>query len=347
MKKKLQFDYEKYEKLQSEARQRSNRVNVDKFDKKTRKSRFLFFQLLVIQLIIFYKSTLIKRHKTAWTESWERISMDEIALTEEIYHANLCLIMPSPVTSFTLNVSRTDSSEQHRQMAKRLGYVEEELFCELIEYKETNNERVVSHDLLNAMMPLSSNLLPVVYTEVSANLFDLTDRRNGEFEELNKMTKQWLTFDPLIRQMCAFVDDLWPATQALLDQHKMITNDLKNHLTSNSKRARLELVRADRARLTLRQQRVKCDVAAKQLKREAAAIDMIIGQMHETERERAVQMENKLEALDHFNRHRVKIKEKLKLLGQERDVEMAREEEALREAEVERERIEAQMREKV
>ena len=77
------------------------------------------------------QSTLIKRHKNAWTNSWERISMEEIALTEEIYHDNLCLMMPSPITSYTLNVTKNDKSLDHRQIAKRLGFIEDELAKEL------------------------------------------------------------------------------------------------------------------------------------------------------------------------------------------------------------------------
>ena len=77
------------------------------------------------------QSTLINRHKNAWTNSWERISLEEIALTEEIYHDNLCLMMPSPITSYTLNVTKNDKSLDHRQMAKRLGFIEDELDKEL------------------------------------------------------------------------------------------------------------------------------------------------------------------------------------------------------------------------
>ena len=40
MKKLEKFDYDKFEKLQNEAKARSNRVNLDKFDRKTKKSRF-------------------------------------------------------------------------------------------------------------------------------------------------------------------------------------------------------------------------------------------------------------------------------------------------------------------
>ena len=85
MRKVPKFDYAKVEALQAEAAARSARVNVAKFD--TRRK----------------KSTLIKRHKQQWITSWETVSADEIALTEDIYHVSGFYLEISIILNLILN----------------------------------------------------------------------------------------------------------------------------------------------------------------------------------------------------------------------------------------------------
>merc|ERR1711908_22644 len=112
---------------------------------------------------------------------------------------------------------------------------------------------------------------------------------------------------PLCRQMITLVDDLWPVN---LSDKTLVSNDLKNIPTIKSKKARMNMVNGDRVHIAIKQQKLKCDVMSKQFKREVGAITNIISAMLETEAKRAIELEAKLDELEHFQNHRLQVKQK-------------------------------------
>ena len=137
---------------------------------------------------------------------------------------------------------------------------------------------------------------------------------------------------------------MWPVT---LHDHMTLSNDLKKVLAGANKKARIEMVNADRVQAAIKQQKLKCDVITKQYKREVQAIIEIIKSMVESERKRALELEAKLDELENFSAHRTMVKQKLEVLQQRRAVEMAKEAERINKEQLQAEKAAQKRRERV
>lgn len=137
---------------------------------------------------------------------------------------------------------------------------------------------------------------------------------------------------------------MWPVT---LHDHMTLSNDLKKVLAGANKKARIEMVNADRVQVAIKQQKLKCDVITKQYKREVQAIIEIIKSMVESERKRALELEAKLDELESFSAHRTMVKQKLEVLQQRRAVEMAKEAERINKEQLQAEKAAQKRRERV
>ena len=115
--------------------------------------------------------------------------------------------MPSPITSYTLNVTKSDSAAEHSSMANRLGYIEEELYHDLANeqlVKATSNE--MPRVLFDQLLTISPALLSTVYQEVFNTVSDLNEKKATEAEQLQKMKSQFRSFSPICRQMLTLVE---------------------------------------------------------------------------------------------------------------------------------------------
>lgn len=137
---------------------------------------------------------------------------------------------------------------------------------------------------------------------------------------------------------------MWPVT---LNDYMTLSNDLKKVLAGANKKARIELVNADRVQVAIKQQKLKCDVINKQYKREVQAIIEIIKSMVENEKKRALELEAKLDELENFSAHRTMVKQKLEVLQQRRAIEMAKEADRINKEQLQAEKAAQKRREKV
>ena len=83
-------------------------------------------------------------------------SLDITNLTFKIPDTDtMCLMMPSPMTSYTLNVTKTEKARDHRQMAARLGHIEAELLVDLGQDSIEPKEELIPSSLWNELLKLS------------------------------------------------------------------------------------------------------------------------------------------------------------------------------------------------
>ena len=118
-------------------------------------------------------------------------------------------MLPSPITSYTLNVTKNDTAAEHSSMAKRLGYIEEELYHDLANeqlVKATSNE--MPRVLFDQLLTISPALLLTVYQEVFNTVSDLNDKKVIEADQLQKMKSQFRSFSPICRQMLSVIEVL-------------------------------------------------------------------------------------------------------------------------------------------
>ena len=288
-------------------------------------------------------------------------------MTEDLYNEMTCIFLKSPETSYTLNVKTGETSKNHISKSNLYGREEENLLSEIkilkSQLEDLENSFVspdeagdylpndgntgcliVPNAIWNELSELTSDVFENIAPEVINSLIDLDNKKKDNEDKLKIVENDYHESNFQSRMWLEFVHQMWPPS--LKGDSTLLNNDLKNLVCGKNSKLRANLVQLERIRLALKQQKLKLRTFQIQARNETKMILEIVKSIRQNERERLIQLGEKLDQAETFHQYRNNLKKKLEKMRLERDQNLKKEEEKLRIDEEKRLKIEQEKRDR-